>query len=168
MNRYSSELNYTAAGGLNLAKTLTGRDMTDGQFTIKITPNDEASAGLLGLPEGGREVPMPAAEDGAQVMKSALTGDVVLTQRDAGKTYSYKVVEQGTAPSGYTYDTAERTVTITVEGDPANGTLKATTVVSVPGDPEHSKTYVYSSNAATPPRKRQLYRSTTAMQLRAK
>lgn len=150
VNRYSSELNYTAAGGLNLAKTLTGRDMTDGQFTIKITPNDEASAGLLGLPEGGREVPMPAAEDGARVMKSALTGDVVLTQRDAGKTYSYKVVEQGTAPSGYTYDTAERTVTITVEGDPANGTLKATTVVSVPGDPEHSKTYVYSSNAATP------------------
>lgn len=150
VNRYSSELNYTAAGGLNLAKTLTGRDMTDGQFTIKITPNDEASAGLLGLPEGGREVPMPAAEDGAQVMKSALTGDVVLTQRDAGKTYSYKVVEQGTAPSGYTYDTAERTVTITVEGDPANGTLKATSVVSVPGDPEHSKTYVYSSNAATP------------------
>lgn len=150
VNRYSSELNYTVAGGLNLAKTLTGRDMTDGQFTIKITPNDEASAGLLGLPEGGREVPMPAAEDGAQVMKSALTGDVVLTQRDAGKTYSYKVVEQGTAPSGYTYDTAERTVTITVEGDPANGTLKATTVVSVPGDPEHSKTYVYSSNAATP------------------
>ena len=150
VNRYSAELNYTAAGGLNLAKTLTGRDMTDGQFTIKITPNDEASAGLLGLPEGGREVSMPAAEDGAQVMKSALTGDVVLTQRDAGKTYSYKVVEQGTAPSGYTYDTAERTVTITVEGDPANATLKATTVVSVSGDPEHSKTYVYSSNAATP------------------
>lgn len=150
VNRYSSELNYTAAGGLNLAKTLTGRDMTDGQFIIKITTDDEASAGLLGLPEGGREVPMPAAEDGAKVMKSALTGDVVLTQRDAGKTYSYKVVEQGTAPSGYTYDTAERTVTITVEGDPANGTLKATTVVSVPGDPEHSKTYVYSSNAATP------------------
>lgn len=145
VNRYSSELNYTAAGGLNLAKTLTGRDMTDGQFTIKITPNDEASAGLLGLPEGGREVPMPAAEDGAQVMKSALTGDVVLTQRDAGKTYNYKVVEQGTAPSGYTYDTAERTVTITVEGDAAQGTLKATTVVS--GGPEGSKTYVYSSDA---------------------
>lgn len=150
VNRYSAELNYTAAGGLNLAKTLTGRDMTDGQFTIKITPNDEASAGLFGLSGEGRDVSMPAAEDGAQVMKSALTGDVVLTQRDAGKTYSYKVVEQGTAPSGYTYDTAERTVTITVEDDPANGTLKATTVVSVPGDPEHSKTYVYSSNAATP------------------
>lgn len=148
VNRYSAELNYTAAGGLNLAKTLTGRDMTDGQFTIKITPNDEASAGLFGLSGEGRDVSMPAANDGVQVTKSALTGDVVLTQQDAGKTYSYKVVEQGTAPGGYTYDTAERTVTITVEGDPANGTLKATTVVSVPGDPEHSKTYVYSSDAA--------------------
>lgn len=145
VNRYSSELNYSAAGGLNLAKTLTGRDMTDGQFIIKITPDDEASAGLLGLPEGGREVSMPAANDGVQVTKSALTGDVVLTQRDAGKTYSYKVVEQGTAPSGYTYDTVERTVTITVESDPANGTLKATTVVS--GGPDGTKTYVYSSNA---------------------
>lgn len=146
VNRYSAELKYTAAGGLNLAKRLTGRDMTDGQFTIKITPNDEASAGLLGLPEGGREVSMPAASDGVQVTKSALTGDVVLTQQDAGKTYSYKVVEQGTAPSGYTYDTAERTVTITVESDAAQGTLKATTAVS--GGPEGSKTYVYSSNAA--------------------
>ena len=145
VNRYSAELNYTAAGGLNLAKTLTGRDMTDGQFAIKITPNDEAPAGLLGLPEGGREVSMPAASDGVQVTKSALTGDVVLTQQDAGKTYSYKVVEQGTAPSGYTYDTAERTVTITVEGDTANGTLKATTVVS--GGPDGTKTYVYSSDA---------------------
>lgn len=144
-NRYSAELNYTAAGGLNLAKTLTGRDMTDGQFIIKITTDDEASAGLLGLPEGGRDASMPAASDGVQVTKSALTGDVVLTQQDAGKTYSYKVVEQGTAPSGYTYDTAERTVTITVEGDTANGTLKATTVVS--GGPDGTKTYVYSSDA---------------------
>ena len=151
VNRYSAELNYTAAGGLNLAKTLTGRDMTDGQFTIKITPNDEASAGLFGLPGEGREVSMPAANDGVQVTKSALTGDVVLAQRDAGKTYSYKVVEQGTAPSGYIYDTAERTVTITVEGDPANGTLKATTVVS--GGPDGDKAYVYSSDAVGPQEK---------------
>lgn len=150
VNRYSSELNYKAAGGLNLAKTLTGRDMTEGQFAIKIMPNDEASAGLLGMSMEGREISMPAANDGAQVTKSALTGDVVLTQRDAGKTYIYKVVEQGTAPNGYTYDTAERTVTITVESDPAHGTLKATTVVSGGPDGTKTKTYVYSSNAATP------------------
>lgn len=144
-NRYSAELNYTAAGGLNLAKTLTGRDMTDGQFSIKITPADQAAAEVLGLPNDGAVISMPAANDGDRVVKSALSSQAVFDQRDAGETYVYAVVEQGTAPSGYTYDTAQRTVTITVEGDAAQGTLKATTVVS--GGPEGSKTYVYSSDA---------------------
>ena len=145
-NRYSAELNYTAVGGLNLAKTLTGRDMADGQFTIKITPADQAAAEVLGLPNDGAVISMPAANDGDQVVKSALSSQAVFDQGDAGETYVYTVVEQGTAPNGYTYDTAQRTVTITVEGDAAQGTLKATTVVS--GGPEGSKTYVYSSDAA--------------------
>lgn len=145
-NRYSAELNYTAAGGLNLAKTLTGRDMTDGQFSIRITPADQAAAEVLGLPNDGAVISMPAANDGEQVVKSALSSQAVFDQGDAGETYVYTVVEQGTAPKGYTYDTAQRTVTITVEGDAAQGTLKATTVVS--GGPEGSKTYVYSSDAA--------------------
>lgn len=144
-NRYSAELNYTAAGGLNLAKTLTGRDMTDGQFSIKITPADQAAAEVLGLPNDGAVISMPAANDRDRVVKSALSSQAVFDQGDAGKTYVYTVVEQGTAPSGYTYDTAQRTVTITVEGNAAQGTLKATTVVS--GGPEGSKTYVYSSDA---------------------
>lgn len=145
-NRYSAELNYTAAGGLNLAKTLTGRDMADGQFTIKITPADQAAAEVLGLPNDGAVISMPAANDEDQVVKSALSSQAVFDQGDAGETYVYTVVEQGTAPNGYTYDTAQRTVTITVEGDAAQGTLKATTVVS--GGPEGSKTYVYSGDAA--------------------
>lgn len=150
-NRYSAELKYTAAGGLNLAKTLTGRDMTDGQFSIKITPADQAAAEVLGLPNDGAVISMPAANDGDQVVKSALSSQAVFDQGDAGETYVYTVVEQGTAPNGYTYDTAQRTVTITVEGDAAQGTLKATTVVS--GGPEGSKTYVYSSDAAGPQEK---------------
>ena len=150
-NRYSAELKYTAAGGLNLAKTLTGRDMTDGQFSIKITPADQAAAEVLGLPNDGAVISMPAANDGDQVVKSALSSQAVFDQGDAGETYVYTVVEQGTAPNGYTYDTAQRTVTITVEDDAAQGTLKATTVVS--GGPEGSKTYVYSSDAAGPQEK---------------
>ena len=150
-NRYSAELKYTAAGGLNLAKTLTGRDMTDGQFSIKITPADQAAAEVLGLPNDGAVISMPAANDGERVVESALSSQAVFDQGDAGETYVYTVVEQGTAPNGYTYDTAQRTVTITVEGDAAQGTLKATTVVS--GGPEGSKTYVYSSDAAGPQEK---------------
>lgn len=142
-NRYSAELNYTAAGGLNLAKTLKGRDMTDGQFSIKITPADQAAAEVLGLPNDGAVISMPAANDGEQVVKSALSSQAVFDQGDAGETYVYTVVEQGTAPNGYTYDTAQRTVTIAVEGDAAQGTLKATTVVS--GGPDGDKTFVYES-----------------------
>lgn len=142
-NRYSAELNYTAAGGLNLAKTLKGRDMTDGQFSIKITPADQAAAEVLGLPNDGAVISMPAANDGEQVVKSALSSQAVFDQGDAGETYVYTVVEQGTASNGYTYDTAQRTVTITVEGDAAHGTLKATTVVS--GGPDGDKTFVYES-----------------------
>lgn len=147
-NRYSAELNYTTAGGLNLAKTLTGRDMIDGQFSIKITPDSQEAAEVLGLPNDGKVVSMPAAQDGTQVVKSALDSQVVFDQGNAGKTYTYKVAEQGTAPDGYTYDTAERTVTITVEGDAERGTLKATTVVS--GGSEDSKTYECSSDSAGP------------------
>lgn len=143
-NRYSAELNYTAAGGLNLAKTLFGRDMADGQFSIKITPADQAAAAVLGLPNDGAEISMPAASDGDQVVKPALNSEVKFYQGDAGKTYRYTVVEQGTAPNGYTYDTAQRTVTITVEGDAAQGKLKATTVVS--GGPDGDKTFVYESS----------------------
>ncbi len=147
-NRYSAELNYTAAGGLNLAKTLTGRDMTDGQFSIKITPADQAAAEVLGLPNDGAVISMPAASDGEQVVKSALSSQAVFDQGDAGETYVYTVVEQGAAPNGYTYDTAQRTVTITVEGDAAQGTLKATTVVS--GGPDGDKTFAYESSDPAP------------------
>lgn len=147
-NRYSAELNYTAAGGLNLAKTLTGRDMTDGQFSIRITPADQAAAEVLGLPNDGAVISMPAANDGEQVVKSALSSQAVFDQGDAGETYVYTVVEQGTAPNGYTYDTAQRTVTITVEGDAAQGTLKVTTVVS--GGSDGDKTFVYESSDPAP------------------
>lgn len=147
-NRYSAELNYTAAGGLNLAKTLTGRDMADGQFTIKITPADQAAAEVLGLPNDGAVISMPAANDGDQVVKSALSSQAVFDQGDAGETYVYTVVEQGAAPNGYTYDTEQRTVTITVEGDAAQGTLKVTTVVS--GGSDGDKTFVYESSDPAP------------------
>ena len=90
-NRYSAELNYTAAGGLNLAKTLTGCDMTDGQFSIKITPADQAAAEVLGLPNDGAVISMPAANDGDRVVKSALSSQAVFDQGDAGEMYVYRL-----------------------------------------------------------------------------
>lgn len=147
VNRYAAEIDYTAAGGLNVAKTLTGRDMAEGQFTIKVTPDDEASAYALGLPLEGAEIAMPAAADGAQAVKSALGEQhVVLRQSDVGKTYTYKVVEVQAAADGYTYDTTEYTVTVAVEDNPEKAALTVKTVVA--GGPDGTKTYVYGADSS--------------------
>ena len=145
VNRYAAEIDYTAAGGLNVAKTLTGRDMAEGQFTIKVTPGDEASAYALGLPLEGAEIAMPAAADGVQAVKSALDEQhVVLRQSDVGKTYAYKVVEVvGEKVTGYTYDTTEYTVTVTVWDNPEKAALTVTTEVV---GPKGTKTYVYGAD----------------------
>ena len=144
VNRYAAEIDYTAAGGLNVAKTLTGRDMTEGQFTIKVTPGDEASAYALGLPLEGAEIAMPAAADGVQAVKSALGEQhVVLRQSDVGKTYTYKVAEVQAAADGYTYDTTEYAVTVMVWDNPEKAALTVTTEVA---GPEGIKTYVYGAD----------------------
>ena len=144
VNRYTAEIDYTAAGGLNVAKTLTGRDMAEGQFKIKVTPGDEASAYVLGLPLEGVEIAMPAAADGVPAVKSVL-GDrqVVLSQSDVGKPYTYKVAEVQATAHGYTYDTTEYTVTVMVWDNPEKAALTVTTEVA---GPEDIKTYVYGAD----------------------
>lgn len=141
VNKYEASLNYTAAGGLTLTKTLNGRDMTQGQFQIQVVPNDEASAAVLGLRMNGKVFDMPAAKDG-KAASVPVCSDVEFTQFDAGKTFTYTVSELGDAGNGYTFDTAVRTVTISVSDDPATATLTATTTVS--GGPD-AATYTYKT-----------------------
>ena len=129
-NKYRTELNYTAAGGLKLSKTLSGRPMTEGQFTFTVTPADEASANALGLLPGANEFKSPATAEGTVGLIDILAGhEVKFTQADAGKTFKYTVAEKNDDQPGYTYDDAVRTVTIAIADDTA-GTLAATTTVS--------------------------------------
>lgn len=141
VNKYEASLNYTAAGGLTLTKTLNGRDMAQGQFQIQVVPNDEASAAVLGLPMNGKVFDMPAAKDG-KAASVPVCSDVEFTQLDAGKTFTYTVSELGDAGNGYTFDKVDRTVTISVSDDPAAATLTATTTVS--GGPD-AATYTYKT-----------------------
>ena len=129
-NTYRTELNYTAAGGLKLSKTLRGRPMTEGQFTFTVTPADEASANALGLLPIANEFKSPATAEGTVGLIDILAGhEVKFTQADAGKTFTYTVAEKNDDQPGYTYDDAVRTVTIAIADDTA-GTLTATTTVS--------------------------------------
>lgn len=142
-NTYRTELNYTAAGGLKLSKSLSGRPMTEGQFTFTVTPADEASANALGLLPGANNFKSPATAEATVGLIDILAGhEVKFTQADAGKTFTYTVAEKNDGKPGYTYDDAVRTVTIAVADDGA-GTLTATTTVS--GGPEGTHTTVHKS-----------------------
>ena len=145
-NTYRTELNYTAAGGLKLSKTLRGRPMTEGQFTFTVTPADEASANALGLLPVANEFKSPATAEGTVGLIDILAGhEVKFTQADAGKTFKYTVAEKNDGQPGYTYDDAVRTVTIAIADDTA-GTLTATTTVS--GGPEGTLPTEYKTGAA--------------------
>lgn len=142
-NTYRTELNYTAVGGLKLSKSLSGRPMTEGQFTFTVTPADEASANALGLLPGANNFKSPATAEATVGLIDILAGhEVKFTQADAGKTFTYTVAEKNDGKPGYTYDDAVRTVTIAVADDGA-GTLTATTTVS--GGPEGTHETVHKS-----------------------
>lgn len=142
-NTYRSELDYAAAGGLKLSKTLYGRPMTEGQFTFTVTPADEASAIALGLHEGANVYKSPATAEATVGLIDILAGhEVKFTQADAGKTFTYTVAEKNDGQPGYTYDEAVRTVTIAIADDGA-GTLTATTTVS--GGPNGTPVAVHKS-----------------------
>lgn len=142
-NTYRTELNYTAAGGLWLSKYLDGRPMTEGQFTFTVTPADDASASALGLLPGANSFKSPAAAEATVGLIDILAGhEVIFTQADAGKTFTYTVAEKNDGQPGYTYDDAVRTVTIAIADDTA-GTLTATTTVS--GGPEGTHETVHKS-----------------------
>lgn len=145
-NTYRTELDYAAAGGLKLSKTLYGRPMTEGQFTFTVTPADAASATALGLHEGANVYKSPATAEATVGRIDILAGhEAKFTQADAGKTFKYTVAEKNDHKPGYTYDDAERTVTIAIADDTA-GTLTATTTVS--GGSEGTLVTEYKTGAA--------------------
>ena len=142
-NTYRTELDYAAAGGLKLSKSLSGRPMTEGQFSFTVTPADEASANALGLLPGANTFKSPATAEATVGLIDILAGhEVKFTQADAGKTFKYTVAEKNDGRPGYTYDNAERTVKIAIADDGA-GTLTATTTVS--GGPEGTHETIHKS-----------------------
>lgn len=145
-NTYRTELDYAAAGGLKLSKTLYGRPMTEGQFAFTVTPADDDSASALGLLPGANNFESPATIEGTVGQIDILAGhEVKFTQADAGKTFTYTVAEKNDGQPGYTYDDAVRTVTIAIADDTA-GTLTATTTVS--GGSEGTLVTEYKTGAA--------------------
>lgn len=157
-NRYESSLDYNSVGGLQISKVLNGRDMQKDQFTFRLTPKAtegsttaKEAAQKLGFAEvKAYEFKNEAAAMGEETYMNVLSGKkVVFTQADAGKTYTYEIVEVKGQNEAYTYDEAVNIVTITVV-DNNNGTLTVKTTVTKNGEVVDTKVVGTGGDPAAP------------------
>ena len=152
-NTYNSTVNYSAAVGFQIEKTLDGRDIHQNDFRFSFVPtgdNAQAAAELLGITtEGVKDIGTTEAQaDGQNVAVNTVSvklGDnLTFTQEDEG-TYTYLVTETKGGDNGYTNDDKPVTVTISI-ADNDKGVLTVTTT-AVKDGAEVSKVTVTSDDA---------------------
>lgn len=158
VNRYTASLDYGAAGGLQIEKTLTyPKDATifgspKSTFRYIVKPADEISASKVGISTDGKVFETANVEANTPKTVSLVPeGGLTFTQNDAGKTFTYTVAEIDDKATGYTYDKTVHTVKAVV-ADNGDGTLKVTTSVSKPGDDgkdELEGQWIYPSDATS-------------------
>lgn len=157
VNRYTASLDYGAAGGLQIEKTLTyPKDATifgspKSAFRYIVKPADETSASKVGISTNGKVFETANVEANAPKTVSLVpAGGLTFTQDDAGKTFTYTVSEIDDKATGYTYDKTVHTVKAVV-ADNGDGTLRVTTAVSkqVDGKDELEGQWIYPSGATS-------------------
>ena len=157
VNRYKASLDYGAAGGLQIEKTLTyPKDATvfgslKSTFRYIVKPADEISASKVGISTDGKVFETASVEANAPKTVSLIpAGGLTFTQDDAGKTFTYTVSEIDDKATGYTYDKTVHTVKAVV-ADNGDGTLRVTTAVSkqVDGKDELEGQWIYPSGATS-------------------
>lgn len=157
VNRYEASLDYGAAGGLQIEKTLTyPKDATvfgspKSTFRYIVKPADEISASKVGISTNGKVFETANVEaDAPKTVSLIPAGGLTFTQDDAGKTFTYTVSEIDDKATGYTYDKTVHTVKAVV-ADNDDGTLRVTTAVSkqVDGEDELEGQWIYPSNATS-------------------
>lgn len=157
VNRYTASLDYGAAGGLWIEKTLTyPKDATifgspKSTFRYIVKPADETSASKVGISTNGKVFETASVEaDAPKTVSLVPAGGLTFTQDDAGKTFTYTVSEIDDKATGYTYDKTVHTVKAVV-ADSGDGTLRVTTSVSKPGDggDELEGQWIYPSDATS-------------------
>lgn len=133
-NTYKTgEINYDATAGLQIVKSMTGRAIGEGDFTFTMTGVDDGSIARLNDGEPlefstkGAALGTGADANHATEIIEAKT-DLVFTQDDAGKTYTYEVKEVNDGRPGVTYDETTHKVKFVVTDD-GNGTLSVETFV---------------------------------------
>lgn len=148
-NTYAAQLDYNAAGGLAIEKTLVDHDIAADQFEFTVTGINDAAKALLGS-DGTKKVSTKGAtmgDDGNAVETIQLFDNMVFTHAhdtstDPEYTFTVKETTGGNEDAGYTNDDTEYTVTINVIDDKQGGLTVETKVKGGSVD----ETYTYSND----------------------
>ena len=148
-NTYAAELNYNAAGGLVIEKTLVDHDIAADQFEFTVTGTNDAAKALLGA-DGTKVVSTKGAtmgDDGNAIETIQLFDDMVFlhtddTSTDPEYTFTVKETTGGDEGAGYTNDDTEYAVTINVIDDKQGGLTVETKVTGGSVD----ETYTYRND----------------------
>ena len=132
-NRYQTSTSYELQGGLEIVKTLNGHDLHAGMFGFTVTGEDTASTeklkALLRADKDKGELAVTNDEPQADGKSyTDILGGLTFATGDAGKTFTYKVVENKGDKGGYKYDSTYWTVEIAVKKRD-NGSLYTVTTV---------------------------------------
>ena len=141
-NTYHASMDYSTGGGLEVSKTLNGRQMEADEFHFTITAGGSTVAEKNAAEAKLQDIDKSFANDNqrasgeADVMKKLQK--MTFTQDDAGKTYTYIVKEvlpqdedaekAGIQKDGVTYDQSQYQIEIRVV-DHADGTMETVTTV---------------------------------------
>lgn len=132
-NSYQTSTSYELQGGLEIVKTLNGHDLHAGMFGFTVTGEDPDSTAklkaLLRADKDKGELTVTNDEPQADgTSHTGILGGLTFATGDAGKTFTYKVVENSDNKGGYTFDTSYWKVEIAVKSR-ANGSLYTVTTV---------------------------------------
>lgn len=134
-NSYKTSTSYELQGGLEIVKTLEGKDLHAGMFGFTVTGVGDASTAklkaLLRADKDKGELTVTNDEpqaDGAS--HTGILGGLTFTTNDVDKTFTYKVVENKGNKDGYKYDSTYWTVAIAVnKRTDGSGSLYTVTTV---------------------------------------
>lgn len=135
-NSYSTSTSYELQGGLEIVKTLEGKDLHAGMFGFTVTADADSTEyaasteklkALLRQEDGKLTVTNDEPQADGKSYTDIL-GGLTFATGDAGKTFTYKVVENNGKQGGYVYDSTYWTVEIAVKSR-GDGSLYTVTTV---------------------------------------
>lgn len=151
-NSYRTSTSYELQGGLEIVKTLEGKDLHAGMFGFTVTGEDEASTEKLKALLRAEDGKLTVTNDEPQADGKSYTGvlgGLTFATGDTGKTFTYKVIENNGNKGGYTYDSSYWTVAIAVNRRADGSLYTVTTVKHFDADGTELSVKTYSSENGT-------------------